>query len=559
MDGDIKGARYVLGNVETSVLIRSALVKMSDGKYLARPINMLYPLEVDDAASVIDEKIRNNAISQCYIEPVLYRVLCEYGYVKERLINSVEYFMIRQLGAKYYLKKSKSERKSVTSRECKATMEDKVWNESMDNNRFGATIKIWITCIVILVSILAYILKRRFTRGNTILIVGLCDSGKRCYYSPKTYTSLKENCCEDVLITNHSLVTLVDFPGSERLRKQLFGKYLQKNRNNLKGIIFVIDSSTFSKRSRDVAAFLYDVLYESEKKIPILVACNKQNCPLAKSSQAVRSVLEREFGYINGTREVALDFTDGKSFHWDDLSSSCLNFIECFVKQENEGVNGDKHCEIGAIQAWIAAGPGACVWSDICFLQKMIGLATYNIQRFAAPDVCLFTSKALASGRWWPQPLRDIYCCCCNNLSSCSNDRTKLEDSEFSKQIEQTTATTNIANGATVLISAKNETALSDKIGEDGKLIANYVLFEDSMAKAKVAWQTYSGMTTEERDIYMAHLKAIRERRLSYKDPKKHLLRGKCCGSGCRHCPFQHENATMQIRKSKVWNGAFYI
>ncbi|KAM3718060.1 Signal recognition particle receptor subunit beta [Dirofilaria immitis] len=431
-------------------------------------------------------------------------------------------------------------------------------------------------------------------------------------YSPKTYTSLKENCCEDVLISNHSLVTLVDFPGSERLRKQLFGKYLQKNRNNLKGIIFVIDSSTFSKRSRDVAAFLYDVLYESEKKIPILVACNKQNCPLAKSSQAVRSVLEREFGYINGTREVALDFTDGiakkktltstgKSFHWDDLSSSCLNFIECFVKQENEGVNGDKHCEIGAIQAWIAAGPGACVWSDICFLQKMIGLATYNIQRFAAPDVCLFTSKALASGRWWPQPLRDIYCCCCNNLSSCSNDRTKLEDSEFSKQIEQTTATTNIANGATVLISAKNETALSDsvdskssflelsretaapiyaksrgtgkniyktEIGEDGKLIANYVLFEDSMAKAKVAWQTYSGMTTEERDIYMAHLKAIRERRLSYKDPKKgflvltvsqHLLRGKCCGSGCRHCPFQHENATMQIRKSKVWNGAFYI
>lgn len=167
--------------------------------------------------------------------------------------------------------------------------------------------------------------------------------------------------------------------------------------------------------------------------------------------------------------------------------------------------------------------------------------------------------------------------------------------------MEQGTVTTDIINGEAVLTSAESEATLPDtadpkssffdlsyetatpiyakprgtgknfyktEIGEDGKRIANYVLFEDSMAKAKVAWQTYSEMTTEERDIYMAHLKAIRERRLSYKDPKtgflvmtisQHLLRGKCCGSGCRHCPFQHENATIQIRKSKIWNGVFYV
>ncbi|VDK49957.1 unnamed protein product [Gongylonema pulchrum] len=103
---------------------------------------------------------------------------------------------------------------------------------------------------------------------------------------------------------------------------------------------------------------------------------------------------------------------------------------------------------------------------------------------------------------------------------------------------------------------------------EDGRRVANYVLFEDSMAKAKVPWQAYSGMTAEERDIYMAHLKAVRERRLTYKDPKtgytvmtvsQLLLNGKCCGSGCRHCPYQHENAAPEIRKSKIWNGAFYV
>ncbi|KAL3984719.1 Signal recognition particle receptor beta subunit family protein [Acanthocheilonema viteae] len=250
-------------------------------------------------------------------------------------------------------------------------MENQVRNESVDHNRFNLTIRIWIAFIVVLMSILAYVLKRRLARGNTVLIVGLCDSGKTMLfsklinpkYSPETYTSLKENRCEGVSVTSGKLVTLVDFPGSERLRKQLFENYLQKNRSSLKGIIFVIDSSTFSKRSRDVAAYLYDVLYESEKKLPILVACNKQNCPLAKSSQAVRTALEREFGYINGTREAALASIDettkkrtltntGKSFRWDDLSSLRLDFIECFVKEETE--NNDKYCEIGAIQTWIA-------------------------------------------------------------------------------------------------------------------------------------------------------------------------------------------------------------
>ncbi|VDO37015.1 unnamed protein product [Onchocerca flexuosa] len=38
----------------------------------------------------------------------------------------------------------------------------------------------------------------------------------------------------------------------------------------------------------------------------------------------------------------------GKSFHWDDLSSPRLDFIECFVKEENEGGGGDKYCGIGA-------------------------------------------------------------------------------------------------------------------------------------------------------------------------------------------------------------------
>ncbi|VBB27563.1 unnamed protein product [Acanthocheilonema viteae] len=181
----------------------------------------------------------------------------------------------------------------------------------------------------------------------------------------------------------------------------------------------------------------------------------------------------------------------------------------------------------------------------------MPGLAACNTQRLAVPDVCLYISKALASGRWWPQPLRRIYYRS-NSMFFCFNDIRKLGNSKSCEEMEKTITTTNITNGQAVLTSAENESALSDtaspkssflsrekaapiyakprgsgkkvyktEIGEDGQHIANYVLFEDSMAKAKVAWKTYSGMTADERDIYMAHLKAIRERRFSYKDPKK--------------------------------------
>ncbi|VDM69234.1 unnamed protein product [Strongylus vulgaris] len=54
---------------------------------------------------------------------------------------------------------------------------------------------------------------------------------------------------------------------------------------------------------------------------------------------------------------------------------------------------------------------------------------------------------------------------------------------------------------------------------KNGEMIANYVLFEASMNLAKVSWNSYEGLTKKERTIYMAHLKAIEERKLTYKDP----------------------------------------
>lgn len=52
-------------------------------------------------------------------------------------------------------------------------------------------------------------------------------------------------------------------------------------------------------------------------------------------------------------------------------------------------------------------------------------------------------------------------------------------------------------------------------------------------------------------DWITVHKRACDENKMFYKDPKTgysvftklaHLKRGKCCGSGCRHCPYAHEN-----------------
>lgn len=106
------------------------------------------------------------------------------------------------------------------------------------------------------------------------------------------------------------------------------------------------------------------------------------------------------------------------------------------------------------------------------------------------------------------------------------------------------------------------------EIGENGRRLANYVLFEDSMEKCQITNADYTNLNSEERDIYMRHLKAVRERHLNYKDPKtgyvvmtvsQLLLNGKCCGNGCRHCPYQHQNAPLEIKNKRKWNGAFYV
>ncbi|VDK21388.1 unnamed protein product [Anisakis simplex] len=191
--------------------------------------------------------------------------------------------------------------------------------EPIENDtRTLVAIVVAVCCV--LITLIAIFVKRVFSaRANTVLIVGLNDSGKTILFSklirkkstPVTYSSITPNIYEDFQTVNGLSLTLIDFPGTEKLRKHLFEHYFEQKASSLKAVIFLVDSATFSKRSRDVAEFLYDVLFESPKRVNTLVACNKQDLSFAKSAQAIRSALEREFGMINGTREAALDSTGG--------------------------------------------------------------------------------------------------------------------------------------------------------------------------------------------------------------------------------------------------------
>lgn len=103
---------------------------------------------------------------------------------------------------------------------------------------------------------------------------------------------------------------------------------------------------------------------------------------------------------------------------------------------------------------------------------------------------------------------------------------------------------------------------------KNNEMIADYVLFEDSMAKCKVPWLSYNGMTSDERSIYLAHYKAVQDRKLSYvcpvtktthKSVSQLLYEGTCCGEGCRHCPYELQNCNEKMRKIILWNGAYYV
>ncbi|XP_038074269.1 signal recognition particle receptor subunit beta-like [Patiria miniata] len=226
-----------------------------------------------------------------------------------------------------------------------------------------------VAVVVVFLSIVLFLLARRKNNKRSVLLVGVCDAGKTLLFSRlvhnkyiNSYTSIKENSGVYQL-TGRKTGTLdvVDLPGNERQRMTFWDRF----KNQARGLVFVVDSAAFQNELREVAEFLYTLLSDcasSHAKLAVLIACNKQDVAMAKSSKIIQEKLEKEINTLRVTRSASLGSTDGsvgseaflgsqsKDFRFSQLSPMSVEFAECSAKGGNEE---DAQADLNVVEEWI--------------------------------------------------------------------------------------------------------------------------------------------------------------------------------------------------------------
>ncbi|KAG6440681.1 signal recognition particle receptor subunit beta [Manduca sexta] len=243
-------------------------------------------------------------------------------------------------------------------------VKEKIHTEPMLNDPRYITLLSLIVLIFTLV--FWWCFSRRRTLRKSVLLMGLSDSGKtllfvRLVYSQfrQTFTSMKENVEE--YITSSKSLRLVDLPGQERLRNKFFDQY----KSSAKAIVYVIDSVTIQKEIRDVAEYLYTILSDpvtQSNTPPVLILCNKQDQPMAKGSQVIKSLLEKEINLVRVTKSNQLQSVDpsqsnnatylgkiGKDFEFSHINIR-VDIAECSANTGDD----ENPVDIKTVQDWIS-------------------------------------------------------------------------------------------------------------------------------------------------------------------------------------------------------------
>lgn len=200
----------------------------------------------------------------------------------------------------------------------------------------------------------------RKSLGRVVLVCGSSDSGKTSLLGQlvsgkpvETVTSLIENRHPWQAEGGRS-VDLVDVPGSERIRGAIVDKYS----SGARGILYVVDSATVAKQVRDVAEFLHSILSSpsvAANSPPLMVLCNKQDLAVAKSSQVIRGLLEKELDKVRvsrgsqlagleGAQETVYIGKEGRPFEFSQLGAR-VDFCE--------GTSQDA-ATLGPVTSWLA-------------------------------------------------------------------------------------------------------------------------------------------------------------------------------------------------------------
>ncbi|AGO11321.1 AaceriACR063Cp [[Ashbya] aceris (nom. inval.)] len=151
--------------------------------------------------------------------------------------------------------------------------------------------------------------KKRVTSSPIFIIAGPSGSGKTSLFNLLTTGEPGKTVASQVASFSDSFMlpsgvekfkfALIDFPGHVKLRQELFTT-LQSS-NNIRGVIYMVDSTVDPKRVTETAEFLYDVLSITERKsqaIDIMIACNKSESFTSRPPLMIKDALEKELGQI---------------------------------------------------------------------------------------------------------------------------------------------------------------------------------------------------------------------------------------------------------------------
>ncbi|XP_045474711.1 signal recognition particle receptor subunit beta [Harmonia axyridis] len=228
----------------------------------------------------------------------------------------------------------------------------------MDDNQ-----PIFIAVLIVLITIVFYLIyKRSKTTRRSILLTGICDSGKTVIFSQlihqkdiQSFTSIKANIGE--YASNKTSLLIVDIPGHERLRY----KYIDEHKASTKGIVFVVDSLTIQDDLKDAAEYIFNILCDDvlrKNKVNVLILCNKQDHTLAKESKAIRAMLEKELNTLQNTKSLQVENLDPNSKKLslgDDTDFSFQNFVlnvEFAGSIAHHSKNGKNN--IDELEKWLA-------------------------------------------------------------------------------------------------------------------------------------------------------------------------------------------------------------
>jgi len=165
--------------------------------------------------------------------------------------------------------------------------------------------------LIVLVTFVLHVRASRKEKGDTILLLGECGSGKTQLFLQlihkktwPTFTSMKEGEGKYTvdLPGKERIIRVVDFPGHQRLRARIPG-FL----GTTAVIVFVIDAVDLNIRI--IAEHLYDLLVNvivNKREIPFLIFCNKMDVVTAQASTTIQADLEKELNELRRTRQAAL-------------------------------------------------------------------------------------------------------------------------------------------------------------------------------------------------------------------------------------------------------------